>query len=113
MVDNCIEVAKDEYGHFDETELKQALTKEDNKRLKTFLEVAKYRKTYIKKLPGSHDLKDKDFNDINFEEITKKVSEMGKTDPKRREIQEAWLKIAQVAHPEENLAKAFNKISHE
>ncbi|MCB9806912.1 hypothetical protein H6768_03385 [Candidatus Peribacteria bacterium] len=52
MVDNCLEVARDEYGSFDENELKKSLKKEANGRLRTFLEVPKYRKTYIKKLPG-------------------------------------------------------------
>lgn len=113
MVGNCLEVAHDEYGDFSEDELRTALKKEEYGRLRTFLEVPKYRKTYIKKLPGSQALKEKNFNDINFDEITRAISKMDPSNPKRREIQEAWLKIAQVAHPEKNLANAFHEITHE
>ena len=113
MVSNCLEVAHDEYGDFSEDELRTALKKEEYGRLRTFLEVPKYRKTYIKKLPGSQALKEKNFNDINFDEITRAISKMDPSNPKRREIQEAWLKIAQVAHPDKNLASAFHEITHE
>jgi hypothetical protein len=113
MITNCLEVAHDEYGDFNEDELRASLKKEEYGRLRTFLEVPKYRKTYIKKLPGSQTLKEKNFNDINFEEITRAISKMDPSNPKRREIQEAWLKIAQVAHPEKNLANAFHEITHE
>jgi len=113
MIENCLETARDEYGDFDEKELRKALEKEDISRLRTFLEIPKYRKTLIKKLPGSQALRTKDFSDINFDEITKSISKLDATNPKRREIQEAWLKIAQVAHPEKNLAEAFSNISHD
>lgn len=113
MISNCLEVAHDEYGDFSEDELRVSLKKEEYGRLRTFLEVPKYRKTYIKKLPGSQALKEKNFNDINFDEITRAISKMDPSNPKRREIQEAWLKIAQVAHPEKNLANAFHEITHE
>ena len=113
MIDSCIEVAHDEYGNFDEAELKKSLKKEEMGRLQTFLKTPKYRKTYLNKLPGSRDLRDKNFSDVNFEEITKKISELPAAHPKRREIQEAWLKIAHVAHPDSNLASAFYNISHE
>lgn len=112
MVDNCLEVARDEYGSFDENELKEALKKEDNSRLRTFLEVPKYRKTYIKKLPGGHTLTDKNFGDVDFSAITQSIAALDPTNPKRREIQEAWLKIAQVAAPESNLAEAFSDMAH-
>lgn len=113
MISNCLSIAHDEYGDFDETELKKSLKKEENGRLRTFLEIPKYRKTYLKKLPGSQTLKEKTFSDINFDEITRAISKMDSTNPKRGEIQEAWLKIAQVAHPEKNLAEAFSTITHE
>ena len=113
MIDNCLTIAHDEYGDFDETELKKSLKKEDNGRLRTFLEIPKYRKTYIKKIPGSHTLTEKTFSDINFDEITRSISALDATNPKKREIQEAWLKISQVAHPEKNLAEAFSNITHE
>lgn len=111
MVENCIEVAEDEYGNFNTTELSNALKKEDPSRLQTFLETPKYRKTYIKKLPGSHALRTKDFSDIPFDDITRAVSTLDPSNPKRREIQEAWLKISQVAHPDKNLAHAFGEIT--
>ncbi len=113
MINSCLEVVHDEYGNFDEAELKKSLKKEDPSRLRTFLQNAKYRKTYLNKLPGSRDLRDKNFSDVDFDEITKKISELPVTHPKRREIQEAWLKIAHVAHPDSNLASAFHNISHE
>lgn len=52
MIDSCLEVTHDEYGNFDETELKKSLKKEGAGRLRTFLENAKYRKTYLSRLPG-------------------------------------------------------------
>lgn len=113
FIDSCLEVAHDEYGNFDETELKASLKREGNSRLRIFLETPKYRKTYISKLPGSHALQDKNFSDINFDEITKKIGELPATHPKRAEIQEAWLKIAQVGHPDSNLAAAFYNVSHQ
>lgn len=112
MIENCLEVTHDEYGEFDEKELKKALKKEDNSRLRTFLENPKYRKIYINKLPGSHALREKDFSDINFDEITRDISKLDPTHPKRREIQEAWLKISQIGDPNSNLAEAFHKITH-
>lgn len=112
MIENCIEVAQDEYGDFDSGELKNELKKEDTSRLRTFLKNPKYRKTYISKLPGSRALKEKDFNDIDFNGITLAISKLDKSNPKRREIQEAWLKISQVAHPEKDLAGAFSDITH-
>jgi len=113
QIESCLEVAHDEYGNFDENELKNELKKEGMSRLKTFLENPKYRKTYISKLPGGRALKEKTFSDINFDEISRNISKLNATNPKRREIQEAWLKIAQVAHPEKNLAEAFSNITHE
>ena len=83
MIDSCLEVSHDEYGNFDETELKKSLKKEDMGRLRTFLETPKYRKTYLSKLPGNNTLKEKDFSDINFEEITKAIANLKPTDPKR------------------------------
>lgn len=112
LIDSCIDAVRDEYDGFDEAGLKIALKKEENSRLRTFLETPKYRKTYLSKLPGSHDLRDKNFSDVNFEEITSAIAKLPVTDPKRREIQEAWLKIAQVAHPDSNLAGAFYDVSH-
>lgn len=112
MIDSCIEAAHDEYGDFDETELRKSLKKENPSRLRTFLETPKYRKTYLSKLPGGNVLREKDFSDINFEEITRAIGNLKPTDPKRAEIQEAWLKIAHVAHPESNLAGAFYDITH-
>jgi len=73
FIDSCLEVAHDEYGNFDEAELKASLKKENNNRLRTFLETPKYRKTYISRLPGGHALRDKNFSDINFDEITKAI----------------------------------------
>lgn len=113
MIDNCVSVVQDEYGNFDENELGNRSKKENNSRLQIFLQVPKFRKTYLGKLPGSHWLTEKTFSDINFDEITRKISKLDTSHPKRRAIQEAWLKIAQVAHPEKNLAEAFNNISHE
>lgn len=111
MVSNCLTVAHEEYGDFDENELKKSLKKEDTKRLRTFLEIPKYRKTYIKKLPGSHALTEKALSDINFDEITRKISKLNAADPKKREIQEAWLKISSIAGPEEDLASAFARVA--
>lgn len=113
MVANCVEVTRDEYGDFNEEELKDSLKKEEMGRLRTFLEVPKYRNTYLKKLPGSQALKEKSFSDINFDEITRAISKIETTHPKRRAIQEAWLKISQVAHPDKNLAGAFSAITRE
>ncbi len=111
MVTNCLTIAHDEYGDFDESELKKSLKKEGIERLKVFLQVPKYRKTYIKKLPGSHTLKEKTLSDINFDEITRNISKLDATNPKKREIQEAWLKISSIAGPDEDLAGAFARIN--
>lgn len=111
MVENCVSVAQDEYGEFNAEELKNELKKEDPSRLHTFLDTPKYRKTYISKLPGSHALKTRDFSGIPFDEITRAVSTLNPSHPKRRQIQEAWLKIAQVAHPDKDLAHAFGEIT--
>lgn len=54
MIDNCVSVVQDEYGNFDENELRKSLKKENNSRLQIFLQVPKFRKTYLGKLPGSH-----------------------------------------------------------
>lgn len=113
MIANCVEVTHDEYGGFDEEELKKSLQQEEASRLRTFLEVPKYRKTYLKKLPGSQALTEKTFSDINFDEITRAISKLDTSHPKRRAIQEAWLKISQVAHPDKDLAGAFSAITHE
>jgi len=113
MVASCLEVAHDEYGNFDEAELRKTLKKEGNGRLRTFLENTKYRKTYLKKLPGGHTLTDKSFSDIDFDGISREIGKMDVTNPKRREIQEAWIKITSVAHPEKNLANAFSNITSE
>lgn len=110
IVTNCLTIAHDEYGDFDESELKKSLKKEEVGRLKVFLQVPKYRKTYISKLPGGHTLREKTLSDINFDEITREISKLEATHPKKREIQEAWLKISSIAGPEEDLASAFSNL---
>lgn len=117
MIQDALDLAGDEYGNFDQSELKDLLEKEMNERpnrVKLFLESSKFRQSIIKQLPGSTALLTKGFGDINFDEITKKITNLAGTDTeKRREIQEAWLKITSIAKPEETLAEAFARITTE
>lgn len=62
MIQDCVDVAHDEYRDFDEQELRDHLVRDmktSPSRVKLFLESGKYRKTIIKKLPGSHALSTK------------------------------------------------------
>lgn len=115
LISDALGIASEEFGNFDQTELKELFQKEIEEspnRIKLFLESSKFRKSVIKKLPGSTNLTTKSFNDINFEEITQKIGNLAGTDiEKRREIQESWLKITSIAQPGENLAEAFARIT--
>lgn len=72
MIESCLEVAHDEYGNFDESELRKSLKKEGIGRMRTFLETPKYRKTYLQRIYGNA-LQEKNFSDINFDAITRAI----------------------------------------
>ncbi len=113
MIRDCIAVAQDDYENFDPQELKTSLEKEGKGRLRTFLEVPRYREAIIKKLPGSQTLKNKTLGNIDFDAISQSIRTLDPTHPKRREIQEAWIKISGIAQPGETLADAFARIGKE
>ena len=70
MVENCLEVAHDQYGEFDHTALEKKLNGEETSRLRTFLDTPKYRRSYIKSVTGKEEI---DFYGLNFEEILKQI----------------------------------------